>query len=183
MGPLKCFSGQLVGPLLFFLKVPPHPPVRSYANEHFAFIFVELDLWLGWNMEWRAHYLKRYRPLVRRSQMAVCWGVLPLVLGSHQNRQQSQSDLNCCPDCRGTVSNSGIFQESSQNCSIFTAYTATIYAQCQKIIGCYLYCFHDCCGPRPRPRTFGKKKNPGFPQGSKLTFVVWIYSGLSNRKC
>ena len=44
VGPLKCFSGQLVGPLLFFLKVPPHPPVRSYANEHFAFIFVELDL-------------------------------------------------------------------------------------------------------------------------------------------
>ena len=137
MGPLKCFSGQLVGPFIMFFKGPPpptpHPPLRSYANEHFAFIFVELDLWLGWNMEWRAHYLKRYRPLVRRSQMAVCWGVLPLVLGSHQNRQQSQSDLNCCPDCRGTVSNFGIFQESSQNCSIFTAYTATIYAQCQKI--------------------------------------------------
>lgn len=125
------------------LPPTPHPPLRSYANEHFAFIFVELDLWLGWNMEWRAHYLKRYRPLVRRSQMAVCWGVLPLVLGSHQQRQQSQSDLNCCPDCRGTVSNSGIFQESSQKCSIFTAYTATIYAQCQKIIGGYLYCFHN----------------------------------------
>ena len=41
MGPLKCFSGQLVGPLLFFLKVPPHPlpPCAFIRQWTFRFYF------------------------------------------------------------------------------------------------------------------------------------------------